>query len=212
MNYTIYTPLLIIGLTVVSSFIGFGDRAFFDRHKFNVGGVLKGRQWDRLITSSALHGDYMHLLFNMMTLYFFSDTIIEELGVWKYLAIYFVSILFGGLLSLFIHRKDYYYSAIGASGGVVGILFASIAINPHIGIGMLFIPVYMPGWLFGVAYLLFSIYGMFKQADNIGHDAHLGGAAAGLCLAVAFSPELLIYNGLYIAILSLPVIILGYFV
>lgn len=206
-------PLLIIALTVITSIKGFSDMAFFDRYKFNVGAILgKSKQWDRLITSATLHGDTMHLLFNMMTLYFFSDIIIYSLGIWQYLAIYFLSIIGGGLLSLWIHRKEYYYSAIGASGGVVGILFAAIAIYPHMSIGFFFIPIPIPGWIFGIIYLGFSIYGMLKNVGNIGHDAHMGGAAVGLIMAVAFAPDLFFKNMMYIGLTTIPLIILAYLV
>lgn len=206
-------PILIIALTAITSIKGFNDMAFFDRYKFNVGAILgNSKQWDRIITSASLHGDYMHLIFNMLTLYFFSDIIIIVFGVWKYLAIYFLAIIGGGLLSLWVHRKEYYYSAIGASGGVVGILFASIAIDPTIGIYIFLIPIAIPGWIFGIAYLAYSIYGMQSQQGNIGHDAHLGGAAIGLIMAILFEPILLQVNTLYICIMILPLIILTYFV
>ncbi len=206
-------PLLIIALTVITSIKGFSDMAFFDRYKFNVGAILgKSKQWDRLVTSATLHGDTMHLLFNMLTLYFFSDIIIYSLGIWQYFAIYLLAIIGGGLLSLWIHRKEYYYSAIGASGGVVGILFAAIAIYPHMSIGFFFIPIPIPGWIFGIIYLGFSIYGMLKNVGNIGHDAHMGGAAVGLIMAVAFAPDLFIKNLLYIGLITIPLIILVYLV
>lgn len=206
-------PLVIIALTVITSIKGFSDMAFFDRYKFNVGAILgKSKQWDRLITSATLHGDTMHLFFNMLTLYFFSDIIIYGFGIWQYLAIYFLSIVGGGLLSLWIHRKEYYYSAIGASGGVVGILFAAIAIDPHMSIGFFFIPLPIPGWIFGIIYLGFSIYGMLKNVGNVGHDAHMGGAAVGLITAVAFAPELLLKNLIYIGLMTIPLIVLAYLV
>lgn len=206
-------PLIIIALTVITSIKGFSDMAFFDRYKFNVGAILgKSKQWDRLITSATLHGDTMHLLFNMMTLYFFSDIIIYSLGIWQYLAIYFLAIIGGGVLSLWIHRKEYHYSAIGASGGVVGILFAAIAIYPHMSIGFFFIPIPIPGWIFGIIYLGFSIYGMLKNVGNIGHDAHMGGAAVGLIMAVAFAPELFFKNLIYIGLITIPLIVLAYLV
>ena len=206
-------PLLIIALTVITSIKGFSDVAFFDRYKFNVGAILgKSKQWDRLVTSATLHGDTMHLLFNMLTLYFFSDIIIYSLGIWQYLAIYFLAIIGGGLLSLWIHRKEYYYSAIGASGGVVGILFAAIAIYPHMSIGFFFIPIPIPGWIFGIIYLGFSIYGMLKNVGNIGHDAHMGGAAIGLIMTVAFAPDLFFKNLIYIGLITIPLIILAYLV
>lgn len=203
-------PIIIIALTAITSVKGFNDMAFFDRYKFNVGAILgSSKQWDRMLTSATLHGDYIHLFFNMFTLYIFSDTIIYEFGIWKYLAIYFLSIIGGGLLSLWVHRKEYYYSAIGASGGVVGVLFAAIAIYPNMTLGIMFV-IPMPGWVFGIAYLAFSVYAMQKQQGNIGHDAHLGGAAVGLLLAILFEPVLLKINTLYIGIMVLPLIVLAY--
>lgn len=215
MNFNIneVAPILIIALTALTSIKGFNDMAFFDRYKFNVGAILgSSKQWDRLLTSATLHGDYMHLIFNMLTLYFFSDVIISVFGLWKYLAIYFSAIIGGGLLSLWVHRKEYYYSAIGASGGVVGILFASIVIAPTMGIYIFLIPIAIPGWIFGLAYLAYSIYGMQSRQGNIGHDAHLGGAAIGLFMAILFEPDLLMMNTLYIGIMIIPLIILTYFV
>ncbi|MDR2949404.1 MAG: rhomboid family intramembrane serine protease [Dysgonomonas sp.] len=207
-------PLIIIVLTVITSIKGFNDMAFFDRYKFNVGAILgKSKQWDRLLTSATLHGDYMHLLFNMMTLYFFSDVIIYAFGIWIYLVIYFFSIAGGGLLSLFIHRKEYYYSAIGASGGVVGILFAAIAVFPEMPLRFFFIPIDIPGWIFGVGYLAFSIYGMLKSVGNIGHDAHMGGAVVGIVVALIYTPfDLLKSNALYIGIMILPLIVLAFLI
>lgn len=212
-NINTIVPILIIVLTALTSIKGFNDMAFFDRYKFNVGAILgSSKQWDRLLTSATLHGDYMHLIFNMLTLYFFSGVVISVFGLWKYLAIYFLAIIGGGLLSLWVHRKEYYYSAIGASGGVVGILFAAIAIAPTMGIYIFFIPIAIPGWIFGLAYLAYSIYGMQTGQGNIGHDAHLGGAAIGLIMAILFEPLLLQINTLYICIMIVPLIALTYFV
>lgn len=205
--------LILIGLTVLTSIQGFNSMRFFERYKFNVGAILGApKQWDRLISSAFLHGDYMHLLFNMLTLYFFSDIIIEAFSTWQYLLIYFAAVIGGGLLSLWMNRKNYYYSAIGASGGVVGILFASIAIDPHIGIAFFFIPIPIPGWIFAIIYLGYSIYGMQAQVGNVGHDAHLGGAVIGLLMAILFAPVLLSINGLYIGLMIIPLIILAYLV
>ncbi len=205
-----YIPYLIIAITVLTSIKGFNDRAFFDRLKFNVGAILSPpRQWDRLVSSAFLHGDWMHLIFNMMTLYFFSDIIMYAMGVWHYLGIYFFAIIGGGLLSLLVHRKNYYYSAIGASGGVVGVLFAAIAIFPEIPIRFMFIPIDIPGWIFGIAYLLYSIYGMRNSVGNIGHDAHMGGAAMGVLWIVIFYPQALAANALYIGLMIIPLVALA---
>jgi membrane associated rhomboid family serine protease len=134
-------------------------------------------------------------------------------GMWIYLAVYFLSIIGGGLLSLFIHRKEYYYSAIGASGGVVGILFAAIAVFPTMPLRFFFVPIDIPGWIFGLGYLAFSIYGMLKNVGNIGHDAHMGGAAVGIIMAVIYTPEyVLSANACYLGIMVLPLILLAWLV
>lgn len=204
--------IIIIALTAITSIIGFSNPNFFDRGKFNVGAILHGKQWDRLISSAFLHGDFLHLFFNMFTLYFFSDIIIQYLGVPKYLIIYFGAIVGGGLLSLWLYRHNPYYSAIGASGGVSGILFASIAINPFSQLMIFPIPIPIQGWIFGILYLAYSVYGMKSQLGNIGHAAHLGGAVIGLVLAIVFIPQVLYHNGLYIGLMAIPLIALGYFV
>ncbi|MFT3994987.1 MAG: rhomboid family intramembrane serine protease [Dysgonomonas sp.] len=208
-----YLPIVIILLTVISSITGFNNAEFFDRYKFNVGAILgNSKQWDRLLSSAFLHGDWMHLLFNMMTLYFFSDVIIYSLGIWSYLIIYFASIVGGGLLSLWVHRREFYYSAIGASGGVVGILFASIALYPTMPINFMFIPIDIPGWIFAIVYMGYTVYGMQTRQGNIGHDAHLGGAAIGLILAIIFAPAMFLHNILYVGIMVIILIITGYFI
>jgi len=147
----------------------------------------------------------------MFTLYFFSDVIIQSLGTADYLIIYFAAILAGNLLSLWMYRRNPNYSAIGASGGVSGILFASIALYPHLDLYIMFIPIPIKGWVFGILYLAYSVYGMKSQLGNIGHAAHLGGSLIGLILAIVFLPDILYYNGLYIGIMAIPLIILGYF-
>lgn len=204
--------IIIIVLTCIVSFIGFGDRGIFDRLKFNVDAILHQKQWDRMITSALLHADMLHLFFNMFTLYMFSNILISEVGSKNYLVIYIAAILCGGFLSLWMHRKNPFYSAIGASGGVTGIVFATIAIYPEIGIGFFFIPLPIPGWIFAIIYLGISIYGMKNQLGNIGHDAHLGGAVAGLVLALIFVPGSLQANLLFIGIMCIPIVVLAYYV
>lgn len=204
-----YLPLLIIALTSITSIMAFSNFELRNKLIFNVGAILKGKEWYRLITSAFLHGDSMHLIFNMLTLFFFGGTVVAFLGAGKFLLIYFAAVLGGGLLSLLVHRRDDYYTALGASGGVVGVLFASIALYPHIGIYFFFIPIPIPGWLFGIGYLLYSIYGMQRNADNIGHEAHLGGAIIGIGLSLLMYPSSIVENGLYIGIMLIPLVYLA---
>ena len=206
------TTFLIIAATVLVSIVGFGNSQVFDRLKFCVYDVLERRQWDRLVTSAFLHADWTHLLFNMLTLYFFAPALERFLGTPRFLLIYFGAILGGSLLSLFMYRRQPYYSAIGASGGVSGVLFGAIALDPRMGIMIMFIPIPIPGWIFAIAYLAYSIYGMRRTLGNVGHAAHLGGALVGFVLAIAFWPATLDDNWLFIALMAIPLVVLGYYV
>lgn len=205
--------LIVIAVTALISFIAFNNTSIFERYKFNVGAIQRG-DYIRLLSAGFLHADLMHLLFNMLTLYFFGPIVIEAFGEIVFLIIYLGSILLGNLFSLFIYKNQGWYSAIGASGGVSGILFAAIAVYPQIGIYFFFIPIPIPGYIFGLLYFGYSVYMMLnpRQHDNIGHAAHLGGAFFGLVYAVATLPEMAINNALYLGIMALPLIYMSYMV
>ena len=200
--------LIIIIATAIFSYVGFTNHQLFEKYKFNVGAILQKKEYVRLISAGFLHGDMMHLLFNMMTLYFFGPIVNEAFGDFGFLMIYFGSILLGNLFSLYLYKNQSWYSAIGASGGVSGILFASIAMIPDLGIYFFFIPIPIPGYIFGFLYFAYSVYSMLnpRQHDNIGHAAHLGGAFFGLIYAVALQPERAIENALFLGIMSIPLI------
>lgn len=206
--------LIVIAITAVISFIAFSNRPLFEKYKFNVGAILQRKEYVRLISAGFLHGDMMHLLFNMMTLYFFGPIVLQAFGTAGFLLVYLGSILLGNLFSLYLYKEQSWYSAIGASGGVSGILFASIAMIPDLGIYFFFIPIAIPGYIFGLLYFAYSVYMMLnpRENDNIGHAAHLGGAFFGLVYAVALQPERAIQNALYLAIMALPLMYMSYMV
>lgn len=204
--------LIFIAVTAIVSFIGFQNPAFFEKYKFNVSAVVYKKEYIRLLSAGFLHADITHLLFNMLTLYFFGPIVLEAFGDIGFVIIYIGSILLGNLFSLYLYKNQGWYSAIGASGGVSGILFAAIAIFPQIGIYFFFIPIPIPGYIFGLLYFGYSVYSMINQraGDNIGHAAHMGGAVLGLVYAVAVEPAQAVQNALYLAIMSLPLIYLAY--
>lgn len=206
--------LIIIAATAIISYIAFNNHALFEKYKFNVGAILRNKEYVRLISAGFLHADLMHLLFNMMTLYFFGPIVIDAFGAFGFLLVYFGSILLGNVFSLYLYKNQSWYSAIGASGGVSGILFASIAMIPDLPIYFFFIPIAIPGYLFGFAYFGYSVYMMLnpRQNDNIGHAAHLGGAFFGLVYAVALQPERAVQNSLYLGIMALPLMYMAYMV
>ena len=199
--------LIIIAANVLMSMKGFNDISFFEKYKFNIAGLRRGEQV-RMISSGFLHADFSHLLFNMLTLFFFADVVINSIGVFMFVIIYFASLLVGNLLSFYFHKDKYQYSAIGASGAVTGILYSAILFYPDMGLYLFFIPIPIPAWIFGILYLLYSIYGMKKSIGNIGHDAHFGGAIAGYVLTLLFAPSLLSSQLWIVIILAIPIILL----
>jgi len=199
--------LVIIAANALISFKGFGDYGFFERYKFNVGGIKRGEQI-RLFSAGFLHVDMTHLIFNMLTLYFFANVVIAYLGSFNFIIIYVASLLLGNLLSLYFHKDENYYSAVGASGAVTGILYSAILLEPDMSLYIFFIPIPIPAYIFGIAYLLYSIYGMKKQLGNIGHDAHFGGAIGGYVVTLILVPVLFKTNLLMVSLLAIPILIL----
>lgn len=199
--------IIIIAANVIISYKGFGDFGFFEKYKFNVGAIRRGEQI-RMFSSGFLHVDTMHLFVNMFTLYFFADIVVMELGNFNFIVVYLVSLLLGNLLSLYFHKDEYHYTAVGASGAVTGVLYAAILLHPSMKLYMFFIPIPIPAYVFGIGYLLYSIYGMKKRIGNIGHDAHFGGAIGGFLVTLMLMPSLFQTDLLMIGLLALPIAIL----
>ena len=198
---------ILIAANAIISFKGFKDFAFFEKYKFNVAGIQRGEQI-RMFSSGFLHVDTMHLIFNMFTLFFFANVVIGGVGVAKFIIIYLASLIVGNLLSFYFHKNEYHYSAVGASGAVTGILYSAILLYPNMGLYLFFIPIAIPAWIFGLVYLLYSIYGMRKRLGNIGHDAHFGGAIAGYALTLLFVPSLFETSLWIILVLAIPIVLL----
>jgi membrane associated rhomboid family serine protease len=176
---------------------------FFDRYSFIINPVLISKDYKRLVTSGFLHVNWMHLFFNMFSLYIFSGSLESFLGPVNYLIIYIAGLVGGNLLSLFIHRYHGDYSSVGASGAIFAVMFSAIAIFPGMKIGFFFLPS-IPGWLFGLVYVLVSIYGIRSRSNNIGHDAHLGGGLAGMLVAIILYPSIVVENTFALLIVAVP--------
>lgn len=194
--------IIIIAANALISYKGFNDFSFFEKYKFNVGGIKRGEQF-RMFSSGFLHADMQHLLFNMLTLYFFADRVIYDLGEVNFLIVYVGSLALGSLLSYYFHQNEYHYSAVGASGAVMGVLYSAILIDP-----MMQINFFIPGFVFGIGYLLYSIYGMKNKVGNIGHDAHFGGAVGGYVLTLILKPSLFETDLLMVGLLAIPIVVL----
>ncbi len=201
--------ILIIAATAIFSFKGFKDRYLFDRYKFQVNAIKNGDKI-RMLSSGFLHADEMHLIFNMLTLYFFADHVIFFVGRINFILLYIGSLLIGNVVSLFFHKNEPFYSAIGASGAVMGILYSAILLDPSIRI-YLFFAIRIPGFVFAIGYLLYSVYGMKNRVGNIGHSAHLGGAIGGYVLTILLHPKVLQTNLNMVLVLAVSIILIYVF-
>jgi len=200
------STIIIIALNVLISYKGFNDRSFFERYSFKLGPAKAGEKI-RFLSSGFLHVDTTHLLVNMITFYFFADVVIHHLGEIYFVIIYLGSLLLGNLFSYYFHKNEPHYMAVGASGAVMGILYSAILLQPNMMLGLFFI-IPIPAYVFGIGYLLYSLYGMKKRIGNIGHDAHFGGAMGGYALTLLIAPALFQAHSLMVVLLAVPLVLL----
>ena len=199
--------IAIIVINILVSYKGFNDIAFFRKYEFHIGSIRAGEHI-RMLSSAFLHADIAHLAFNMLTLYFFAPVVIDFLGTYSFAMIYIGSLIFGSLLTLYFHKNDFSYRAIGASGAVTGVLYSAILLQPDMSLYLFFIPIPIPAYIFGIVYLLYSIYGMKAKRDNIGHTAHFGGAIGGYLITLTKRPDMFADNSFVVILLAVPIVIL----
>ena len=186
---------IIIGITVVLSYICFGNQALFMKLALIPYRAVKDNEWYRLITHGFIHADMTHLLVNMFTFWSFG-TYMEQtykymgFGNGAYLVLYFGGMIVASVYDLVKHRNDPYYVSIGASGAVSAVLFSSIFFDPW-GKILFFAVLPIPGILFGVLYLVYCQYMSKKGGDNINHNAHFYGAVFGFIFPILLEPSLL---------------------
>lgn len=197
---------VLIIITTLVSYKGLKNSRFFEAYEFQVEKILLYKDYKRLITSGFLHVSWIHLFFNMFSLYLFSGVVEMTLGGLEFLLIYFASLIGGGLLSLLVHRNQGDYSSVGASGAICGVLFAAVAIFPDMGIGFFLLPISIPGWIYALLFVFFSIYAIRSRKNNIGHETHLGGGLVGMILALIMHPSAFANNYGKILIILVPTI------
>ncbi len=202
MNSIIGTIILLV--TGLVTYKGFSDEKYKERHLFDVDKILIDRQFDRLISSGFLHANWFHFVFNMGALLAFSLSVEYLMGIPKYLIIYFGSLIGGHLLALYIHRNHGDYKALGASGAVSGIILSSIVLFPTEKIDLVVFELKATAWVLALIFVVISILGAKRQKDNIGHDAHLGGAAIGVLLTVLLQPSILKTNWWIVLLILIP--------
>lgn len=187
---------LIIGLTVLVSFLCFNNQQLFNKLSLSPYRVVHKREWYRIITHGFVHADSMHLFVNMFTFWSFGQYIENAFQVFGFIPGAFLLLYFGGMIvssfsDLIFHRNDSWYSSIGASGAVSAVLFSAIFLNPWDKI-LLFAVLPIPGIAFGVVYLIYCQYMAKQSRDNINHNAHFYGALFGFLFPIFMEPRLLL--------------------
>jgi len=185
---------VLIGITCLVSWIAFNNRKLADRLILWPPAIDKHRQYDRLLTYGFIHADFMHLLFNMITLFFFGpliERLMSGIGVWVFPVFYLSALVVSILPTYLKNQKNPNYLSLGASGAVSAVLFAFILLQPWQLIFVFFIP--LPAIVFAVLYLGYSIWMDRRGGDRINHSAHLSGAAYGVLFMVVMEPRVLGY-------------------
>lgn len=187
---------IIIALTAYTSYRAFSNYSLFDKMKFNAYDIVHNKKQAKLFTHALIHADWNHLIFNMLTLFFFGPTVESVFvsiwgtqGIFYFILFYISAIAASSFFSLFKYKDVWSYNAVGASGAISAVLFAFILFAPTQKL-YLFFALPIPGYIYGVAYLLYSYQMSKRGSDNIGHDAHFWGAVYGFMFPILLKPSL----------------------
>ncbi|MES2704960.1 MAG: rhomboid family intramembrane serine protease [Bacteroidota bacterium] len=186
MSYTI----IVVAITCIISAIAFNNVILYNKLILWPRYMDTPAEYHRLLTSGFIHADWMHLAFNMFTLWSFGTSLETTLAYVShrelFIVIYLTGIITASLPSFLQNRNNSYYRSLGASGGVAAVLFATIYYHPWAKLLLFIIP--MPSILFAVAYLVYSAYMSKRGADNVNHGAHFWGAVYGFAFAFVLDP------------------------
>ena len=185
------TPVssLIFLFTIITSIYAFYDEGTYGKFMLHAYSVAKGKNVYQLITSGFIHKDWSHLIFNMLSYYFFAFNLEQTIGHWQFGLLYFLSLILSDLPSVFRHKDHFWYNSLGASGAVCAIVFSFIMFSPMTKLIIFPIPIPIPAVLYGVLFLAYTTYAGRKANDGINHDAHFYGALAGIIITIALYPQ-----------------------
>ncbi len=178
---------LIIASVVVVSLIAFSSERIKRALLLIPYRVRRGEVY-RLFTAGWIHADGMHLAMNMFVLYMFADRVVAKLGPMLFAALYVSAVVVAYLPTTLRHYNQPSYGSLGASGAVAAVMLSAILLYPHMTISLLFIPIPIPGIVFGALYIGYSVWRSSGSRDNINHDAHFSGAIYGALATLILAP------------------------
>jgi len=181
--------LVIFAATLVASLVGlYAKPQVIERSLFRPYWFLRRKQYDTIVTSGFVHADLPHLIFNMVTFWFFAFPLEKQIGPVRFALLYVLGLVVSDLGTYFKHRNDPQYASLGASGAISAVLFAAIVYFPWMKLFIIPIPLPIPAPLFAVGYVAYSWYSARQARGRINHDAHLGGALFGLVFVLLTDP------------------------
>ena len=193
MEEPLFTPVivLLIAGNVLASLYALSNAKFMDRNLFHVGPILQNQEWHRLVTSGFLHGGFLHLFVNMYVLFTFGGEVEAQLGTVSFIIVYFAALLGGNAWALLENKNKPSYRALGASGATSGVVMSFILFEPFEPMMIFPIPFSMPAVWLGALFLVGSAILAQRENKTIGHEAHLGGALAGIVATILVEPNAL---------------------
>jgi membrane associated rhomboid family serine protease len=191
---------LIFLVTIISSIAAFTNPQMHRDWMLHPYSFVHRKRYQTLITSGLIHGDWGHLIFNMVTFFYFAfgleevmSSVAGGVGHLFFGLLYLMGMMLSDVSSIVKHRNDPSYYSLGASGAISAVLFSFILFEPAMKISMIFIPIPIPAPIFAVLYIIYSIWASRRNHDNINHEAHLWGALFGLILTMIFFPGIIPY-------------------
>jgi membrane associated rhomboid family serine protease len=184
--------LLVINIGV-SLYALYSNPSFLERYAFVPERIWRHNEWYRMVTAGFLHVHLPHLIFNMITLYFFAEVVERSLSPAMFLVLYITGVIVAFIPTTLRHMKNPRYNSLGASGAVAAVMFCAILMKPDLKVSFAFLPIGIPGIFYALGYLAYSAYSAYRARDGINHGAHLTGALYGTLFTFVLQPSRVIY-------------------